>query len=356
MDPAALVARLLGGAVLLCMNGFFVVTEFSMTRVRQFPESAFDDPALRRAWEMTEELEVYLSGCQVGITIASVGLGVVAEPGVAYALDALGSSLGVGADHAVAVVLAFALVNFSHVVVGEQVPTYLGVERTLQVVRYGSTGLYYWTKLFAPVIRAADWLAKAGLSLLGVEMTRAWTEGDEGGAEGDVSSRADVRRAMGDVLDSATVPEERREEVLGALDIGSEPVRDVAVPREAVVALSTENSFAENLAVMETHPHTRFPLVGETYEAFEGIVYAPVVLREYDALADGNLTLAEVAHEPMTVAADAPVADVIDAFQARQQELAFVVADGEVAGMVTPSDAFEAITGELGDPVEEPDV
>ncbi|WP_455428542.1 DUF21 domain-containing protein [Halarchaeum acidiphilum] len=106
------------------MNGFFVVAEFSLTRVRQFPESAFDEPGLRRAWEMTEELEVYLSGCQVGITIASVGLGVVAEPAVAAVLHALGVSVGTAPSHALAAVVAFALVNFSHVVVGEQIPTY----------------------------------------------------------------------------------------------------------------------------------------------------------------------------------------------------------------------------------------
>jgi len=351
MNAALLAARLVGGVVLLLANGFFVVTEFSLTRVRQFPESAFDGPGLRRAWEMTEELEVYLSGCQVGITIASVGLGVVAEPGLSYALGALGATLGVEVTHALAAVLAFGLVNFAHVVVGEQIPTYLGVERTLGVVRYGAPGLYYWTKLCYPVIRLADWLAKATLSLLGVEMTRAWTE-DESDA---IESRADLRAAMGDVLERGVVSEERREEVLGALEIGSEPVREVAVPRADVVALSTGASLDENLARMREHPHTRFPLVGDDLDDFRGIVYTPVVLREYDALRAGETSLAEHAHDPMTVAADASVAAAIDAFQAREQELALVVDDGDVMGMVTPTDAFEAITGELGDPVEEPE-
>ncbi|WP_020221427.1 CBS domain-containing protein [Halarchaeum acidiphilum] len=222
-------------------------------------------------------------------------------------------------------------------------------------MRYGALGLYYWTKAFYPVISLADWLAKTSLSALGVEMTRSWTE-EETEGEADVRTRAGLREAMGDVLRRGVESEERREEVLGALEIGTEPVRDVAVPREAIVALSTDNTFAENLAVMETHPHTRFPLVGDSLDEFEGIVYTPVVLREYDALSDGDLTIGEIAHEPMSVAADASVAAVIDAFQARKQELALVVDGGDVTGMVTPTDAFEEITGELGDPVEEPDI
>lgn len=77
--------RLGGGLVLLLANAFFVVSEFAMTRVPQFDESAFEGSrGLELAWEMTERLEVYLSGCQVGITIASVGLGVVAEIGRAH--------------------------------------------------------------------------------------------------------------------------------------------------------------------------------------------------------------------------------------------------------------------------------
>lgn len=348
MDTVELLLRLVGGALLLGMNGFFVVTEFALTRVCQFPESTFDEDGLRRAWEMTEELEVYLSGCQVGITIASVSLGVVAEPAVATLFG-----FGGAVSHAVSALLALAVINFLHVVAGEQIPTYLGVERTLLVARYGALGLYYWTRLMYPFIRAADWLAKSILSAVGVEMTRSWTEDGEGEDEG-VSSRAELRREIGTILSSDVLPEERQEEVLGALEIGTEPVREIAIPREEVVALRTTDSVEENLATMADHPHVRFPLVGDGFEDFRGIVYTPVVLQEVDGLRSGETSLEDLAFEPMTVAGDASVASVIDAFQAREQELAFVIEDGTVVGLVTPTDTFEEITGEFGDPVEEP--
>jgi CBS domain containing-hemolysin-like protein len=113
--------------------------------VRQFGEEDFQQHAgLRRAWEMTEELEIYLSGCQVGITVCSVGLGVVGEPGVTHLFGALlpGGGIGTVASHTIAVTAALALVNLLHVVVGEQAPTYLGIERTRTIARYLAPGLY----------------------------------------------------------------------------------------------------------------------------------------------------------------------------------------------------------------------
>jgi len=83
-------SQLLGGVILLLGNAFFVTTEFALTRVRQFDEQDFQQHAgLRRGWEMTEELEIYLSGRQVGITVCSIGLGVVGEPGVTHLVGSL---------------------------------------------------------------------------------------------------------------------------------------------------------------------------------------------------------------------------------------------------------------------------
>lgn len=97
MVESTTVLQLFAGLSLLFSNGFFVTTEFAMTRVRQFDESAFQDHrGLRRAWEMTEQLEIDLSGRQLGITISSVGLGVVAEPALAAVLDPAIRAAGLG--------------------------------------------------------------------------------------------------------------------------------------------------------------------------------------------------------------------------------------------------------------------
>ncbi|MFB6296665.1 MAG: CNNM domain-containing protein [Halobacteriales archaeon] len=346
--------RLVGGVALLLANGFFVTTEFALTRVRQFPEEEFQGRGLERAWEMTERLEIFLSGCQVGITISSIGLGVVAEPAVAAALDPLVRAVGFGtpgaAGHtAAAVVVAFALINLLHVVIGEQAPTYLGIERTKFVARYGAPPLYWWTKLMAPVILVADWIAKGLLSLFGVDITRSWAEEELGEGE---PSRSELTRQMGEALRGAGLSQERREEVINAFRIGDVPVGEIMVDRGEIVALSTAEDVETNLRRMQESPQVRFPLVGEDLSEFDGIVYTPALLRHVGELQDGSLDLEELAAPPMTASTDTAVSDLIDRFQAENQELALVMEGGEVVGLVTTTDAFEAIAGELEDPLD----
>lgn len=349
--------RLVAGALLLLGNGFFVTTEFAMTRVPQFSREAFTGSrGLERAWDMTDRLEIYLSGCQVGITVMSVGLGVVAEPAVAAVVDPALQTLGVAAPSnghaAISVVISFAIINLLHVIVGEQAPTYLGVERAKLVAEYGSAPLYYWTKLMSPVIIVADRIAKALLGLFGVTIDRSWSEEEleEGTAP---SSRAELRQQMGQSLSNMGLTRERTQEVINAFEIGTTPVSEVMTHRDEIVALSTEDSFAENLERVEANPHVRFPLVGSSLDDPEGIVYTPALLRDIDALRAGDHELSDVAAPPMTVAADTPISDVIDQFQAQSQELAFVLDGGNTVGIVTATDAFEAITGELEDPLDD---
>ena len=83
MNGIELGIRFVAGLLLILANGFFVAIEFALTRVRQYPESDFDEPGLRRAWEMTSDLEIYLTSCQVGIMASSIAVGIVAEPALA---------------------------------------------------------------------------------------------------------------------------------------------------------------------------------------------------------------------------------------------------------------------------------
>ncbi|MFD1598456.1 CNNM domain-containing protein [Halobellus rarus] len=339
--------RLAAGLALILMNGFFVAIEFALTRVRQFTEAEFDEPGLRRGWEMTNDLEIYLTSCQVGITASSIAVGIVAEPALAalfepYFRSTFLASVGAGG------VLAFLIINLLHLTHGEQTPTYLGVERSKFVVRYGATPLYWFAKLISPVIAIGDGVAKLTLKLFGVEMTGAWLE-----AETDaIESRADLRHELGSVLDRGDLPEERREEVLNALKVGEHSIREVMTPVEEVVFLSTEDDIEENLDRIGSNPHTRLPLVGEGPEDFRGIVYVPAVVANVDALRDGETTLESIAAPPMTLSAETLISEAVDQFQVERQELALVLDGGDVVGLLTATDAFEAVMGELDDPLD----
>ena len=352
--------RLLGGVVLLFSNAFFVMTEFAMTRVPQFEEAAFQGSrGLERAWKMQEKLELYLSGCQIGITISSVGLGIVAEPAVAAVLRATlpteVANLFGGGTHLAAVILALVVINLLHVIVGEQTPTYLGVERTRTVAKYGAPVLHAWATITKPAILFADWAAKAILGLFGVSISRSWTEAetDEEEEKDEVRGRGGVRRRMGSLLSEGNFTRERREEVLNAVEIGDRSVSEILVPRDEMTVVSTEDEVEAALDTLRTSHYVRVPLVGDSLDEFEGILYLPKVFERLDDLRAGEVSLAAVAAPPMTVSAGTSISDLIDRFQAENQELALVLDGGEVVGLVTAVDAFEAITGDLEDPLEQ---
>jgi len=347
MTPLEISLRIGAGLFLILINAYFVAIEFALTRVRQFPESEFDTPRLRRAWEMTNDLELYLTTCQIWISGTSIALGIVAEPGLAALFEPLFentflASVGAGSF------LGFFLINMLHLTHGEQTPTYLGVERSKQVARYGAGPLYWFAWLISPLIKFGDWVAKGTLKLFGVEMTGAWLETEEEVLE----TRAQLRNRLNDMLEEVEVPEERRDEVLNALDIDEISIEEIMVSSEDVVALSTTVSIEENFDRIQHTPHTRFPLVGDNLTDVQGIVYAPSIINNIDGLREGTVTFEEVAAPPMTLSADTTVSDAFDQFQAQGQELALVIRDGEVVGLLTATDTLEAVMGQLEDPLD----
>jgi len=350
MNTVELTARLLAGVGLILTNGFFVAIEFALTRARQFTESEFVDgnAALERAWEMTQSLEIYLTTCQVGITASSIAVGIVAEPALAALFEPLFAetwlaSVGAGA------LIAFLVIKLVHLTHGEQTPTYLGVERSRMVCRYGAAPLYWFNWAISPIITLGDYVAKGTLRLFGVEMTGAWLETEEDVIE----TRAQLHSRVEDVLEEGELSDERLDEVISALEAGTTTVDEVMVDVDDVVFLSTTDSVAENVDRLESAQYTRYPLVGETPEEFEGIVYVPAVVEHLEELRAGELSFADVAVPPMTVTADATVSDAVDQFQVEHQELALVFSEGNVVGLLTATDAFEAVMGELEDPLDD---
>ncbi len=351
MNSTEVTARLVAGTLLILTNGFFVAIEFALTRARQYTKEEFvgdGGRGLQRAWEMTHDLELYLTTCQVGITASSIAVGIVAEPALAAIFEPLfeGTLLAAVGSGAI---IAFLIINLVHLTHGEQTPTYLGVERSRLVCRYGATPLYYFYRLISPIIALGDWIAKWTLRLFDVEMTGAWLETEEDVIE----TRAELRNRIGSVLDEGDLSEERREEVLNALAIGERPVREAMVPTEDVVALSTAVDAEENFRRMAEHPHTRYPLVGDDLTEFRGVLYVPVLARHRDALAEGDVDFEALAAPPMTLSPDVDVSDAIDQFQAEHQELALVFEDGAVVGLVTVTDLLESVMGDVEDPLDD---
>ena len=362
MGSLEVALRLIGGIFLTAANAFFVVTEFALTRLPQL-DPKDDPPGLELARQITDELEIYLTGCQLGITSSSILLGVVAEPAFSYLLQPVFVLFGTPEQlvHGMSVVVAVVLINLIHKIWGEQTPTYLGVERPRQVAQKTTRLLQAWTTVAYPFIMVGDGIAKGTLRLFGIEVERSWTDEDAeeetGGTEEEPDSIGAVRREIGKVLSRADdLTTERRGEILRAVDIEHLPVHQIMVPRSDIVPLRTTDDLHDNLQRMRTHPYERYPLLGTGWDDVYGNLYLTTVFRYLPDLRQGEATLADLAEPVVWIRPDLPVSDFIDRLQDERQEMALVRPEGspngDVDGLVTTTDAFEAIAGELEDPVD----
>lgn len=350
MPPIELTLRLIAGILLILVNAFLVAVEFGLTRARQYPKEEFVDSGsrgLKKAWEMTEELEIYLTSCQVGISATSIALGVVAEPALASLFNPLFKNT-VFASFSAGVLLAFLIINIVHLTHGEQTPTYLGVEKSKFVCKYGAIPLYWYTWVIRPIIAVGDTVAKVTLGLFGIEMTSSWVEtGEE-----SIKSRSQLRNRMRSMLDQQELTEERVDEIISAFDADEIQVRNAMVPRENIHALSTENSTEENRRIVEESSQSRYPLIGDSLEEFKGIVYMSALARETYGQGK-DVSLEEISAPVMTLDADTSVSTAIDQFQVEEQEMSLVVDNtGDIVGLITVTDLLEELVGEIEDPMD----
>lgn len=205
-----------------------------------------------------------------------------------------------------------------------------------------------------PFIIMGDGLAKATLRIFGVTIERSWTKTDtESGSTSGNTERGELRRAMGEILTSGSLPKERKKEVLRALDIDYIPVRKKMTDREEIVAVSTEYPLTENLQLMtDERRFSRYPLMGNTLEDFQGTLYIADVFAHIHNLQEGKCQLRDLATPPLTFDSEMPVSQAIDEFQKHRQELALIEEDGQVIGLITITQSLEAIAGEIEDPFD----
>lgn len=251
------------------------------------------------------------------------------------------------------VVISVIVINLVHKIWGEQAPTYLGVELPKDVLRVTAIPLDWWTRIMMPIILFGDGLAKWTLGLFGIEITRSWTEvevEESTGASG--APRSEFNSRLASLLTERGLPEDRREEVIQSVEIGEREVREIMIPRDDIVALSTEHSFEENARRIAESSHVRYPLVGESLDDCIGILYLPTIFANYEALASGEMVLDDLDHTDMRVASTLPVSDLIDRFQDENHEVALVWEDDAVIGLVTLTDAIEQVFGQLEDPLD----
>jgi CBS domain containing-hemolysin-like protein len=340
------VALLALAVLLLLANGFFVAVEFALVASRRTKlEGLAEEGSLpaRLALRASNTLSLQLAGAQLGITMASLGLGAIAEPAVAHLLA---SGIGVLVElpervlHTLSFVIALTIVVFAHMVVGEMVPKNIAITDPERMMLRLAIPNHVYVTLFRPVIGMLNALANGGVRLLGVEPR-------------DALSTAHTTDELAGMLarsrDEGLVEEVAHQLLTGALDFGTRPVGAVIVPRDQVVYVRTDDTVADAEQVVVASGLSRLPVVGRDIDDVRGFIHAKDLLAVPPDRRDQPIPARRL-RRMLVVPAGRALDDVLVAMRRGRTHLAVVAEpDGRTLGVASLEDVLEALVGDIRD-------
>jgi CBS domain containing-hemolysin-like protein len=339
------VTALLLSVLMLVANGVFVAAEFSFiaagkARMERLADDG--DARARVALVSMKEISFLLSACQLGITVASLVLGYLAEPALAHLLEGPLHDLGLpeSTSHTVAFVVALAIVVFLHMVVGEMVPKNIAIAEPERTSLFLARPMAAFTTAFRPVVRALNAMANAGLRLLRVEPV-------------DELSLARTGEEIATML-AASRREGLLEEVehrlmTGALRFPLREVGSVMVPKEGVVAVAAGATAEQVERVAVDSGHSRIVLYGRDLDEVLGFVHAKDLLGVADEHRRRPLRPGLV-RRMLVVPAGGTLHALLLAMRRARVHMALVTdAEGRTAGVVSLEDVLEALVGDIRD-------
>jgi CBS domain containing-hemolysin-like protein len=339
---------------LIVLNGFFVATEFALvkvrsTRIKELAENG--DAAARLVSRAIAQLDAYLSATQVGITLASLGLGWVGEPvleePISWLLARLGMPVHGALTTAIALALAFAIVTFMHIVFGEQAPKALAIQRAERTALWAVRPMMLFFWLFRPAIYVLNGAANGTLRLFGVEPT----------SEHDLVHSEEELRMIITASGSdrgGTLRETQAELLDNVFDFGHRLARQVMIHRTEIAALEADAPLADNVARAQTDGHSRYPVVRDDLDEVIGFVHTKDLYALFQRDPQGALQsiLREALLVPETIRVDL----LLRQMQRRRQHMAILVDEyGGTAGLVTVADLLEELVGAMPDEFEAPE-
>ncbi|MFB7109227.1 hemolysin family protein [Streptomyces sp. NPDC001698] len=334
------VIQLLFAALLVLANGFFVGAEFALVSVRRSQIEPLGTARARQVLHGLERLPQMMAAAQFGITICSLTLGAVAEPTVARLLEPVFAWLHMpsGMVHPLGYVIALAAVVFFHLVIGEMVPKNLAMAAPEKAALWLGPGLVAFARLCRPITVALGACAKGVLRIFRVEPK------DE--VEAAFTS-VQLGRLVEDSRQAGLLDPEEQERLEDALELGSRPVTDVLLQREALVTVGPSVTSAEIVALTARTGYSRFPVAAGN-GAFLGYVHVKDVLDVEDA----EQAVPQRTWRPMTtLRAELPLDDALTVMRRAATHLAQVAdASGKVLGLVALEDVLELLVGEVRDP------
>ncbi|MFL0583575.1 hemolysin family protein [Solibacillus silvestris] len=341
-------------AILIAATAFFVATEFAIVKVRTTKIDqlvAEGNKSAIRAKKVISNLDEYLSACQLGITITALGLGWLGEPTFEIILHPIFEffNLSGNVTTVLSFIVAFSLVTFIHVVVGELAPKTLAIQKAEAVTLNLSGFLILFHNIMYPFIRALNGSARGLTGLFGLKMI---SESEE------AHSEEELRMILSDSFKGGEINHSEYEYVNSIFEFSDRIAKEIMVPRTEIISIERGQTIREVFEVMGIEQYTRYPVTDGDKDHVIGLVNMKHLLTAYikDA-ANGDKLVDDYMQPVIRVIETIPVSDLLLKIQNERIHLAILMDEyGGTSGLVTIEDIIEEIIGDIQDEFDEDEI
>jgi CBS domain containing-hemolysin-like protein len=335
--------------LLVLANGFFVASEFALVGVRRSRIAMLAKDGDRRAvrlLSLLDNLNGYISATQLGITLASLALGWLGEPAIAHLLEIpLKGRVSEPVLHAISFTIAFTIITFLHIVLGELAPKTLALERAEKTALAVALPMEIFYKVFSYPIRLLDWAGTRTVRFFGLHPTAG---------HGETYTSEELRHLIDTSHKSGHVAEVEKRLINRVFDFSDAQVREAMVPRTIVEALPLTATLERVKQSFRALGYSRLPVYREHLDNIAGVIYRRDLEPYLENPHNQEFNLEELLHPPLFVSERTPLGEALKQMQLSRTHLAFVMDEyGGMEGIVTLEDLLEEIVGEIDDEYDE---
>ena len=334
-------------AILIVLTAFFVATEFAVIRVRSTRIDQLIAEGNKKAIaakKVVSNLDEYLSACQLGITVTALGLGWIGEPTIARILEPLFEKfqLGESVAHIVSFIIAFTVVTFIHVVVGELAPKTLAIQKAEQITLLFARPIILFYRVLYPFIWALNGSARAITKLFGLKAV----------SEQGAHSEEELRLILSESYKSGEINQSEFDYVNNIFEFNDRVAREIMVPRKEIISVTKDDTIESFVQIVKTEKYTRYPVVLEDdKDQIVGLVNIKEILTDVARETGVEKRTIESYVKPiLQVLESTPIHSLLLRMQKDRIHMAILMDEyGGTAGLVTVEDILEEIVGEIRD-------
>ncbi len=337
--------------VIVGMNAFFVASEFSLVTVRKTRIQKLADEghgSAKAVLRLKDDPTLFISAVQLGVTLASLALGWVGEPTIAEWLNPVAASIaGAGPAayiaHVIAIVIAFCMITFLHVVLGELVPKMFALERAEAFALVAARPLEIFAKIFSPILAVLNYAGRLIGKSIGLSSNLDHTS---------VYTEEELRQLVALSEESGQINQEERNLINKVFEFSETTVKEAMIPRTEIVAIPEDSTLDDISKQFDESGYSRLPVFRGSLDDIIGFIHSkdmvPFLLRPR------SFKLEKIIHRPNYVVDTAKLEDVLRQMQTEKFHFGFVVDEhGGVEGIITLEDLLEEIVGDISDEHDE---